>query len=378
MSFDFDVCIRGNGITGCALALALARQGLRVALVGAAHAPSGPGDVRAYSLNASARGLLESLNAWPAAESATPVQRMAVWGDDGGEIEFHGPEGQPLSWIVDVPALEAVLHERVSNEPGIQTLQTAVTAELTVLCEGKGSISRHEWGLAFDRQPYDQHALAFRVQHTRQHDFCARQWFVDSGAQATILALLPLTDEHTSAVVWSLPPAVAQVQRDTDATELCRTLTQQTAATLGEFSLISPRAVWPLQSARARHWSGTRPDGSAYALVGDAAHNIHPLAGLGLNLGLDDVACLARVLNQRERMGRLCGVSEPRLLRSYERERKLAVSVVNAACDGLQTLYAHPSPLARWLRNSGLSCVNRMDFFKRWTMAQATQLDLGS
>ena len=376
MSFDFDVCIRGDGITGCAQSLALARQGLRVALV-TSPAPPGEADVRAYSLNASARQLLESLGAWPEA-AAAPVQRMAVWGDDGGQIDFEGPAGQPLSWIVDVPPLLALLRERVAHEAGIALLPSAPHAELTVVCEGKTSRSREAWGLAFERQPYDQHALAFRVRHERPHGQCARQWFVGTGSQAAILAQLPLGDPHNSAVVWSLPPPLAQARREQDATLLEPVLMQQTAGELGALSLISGRAVWPLQSAQARHWSGIAPDGSAFVLVGDAAHTIHPLAGLGLNLGLDDVACLTHVLGQRQRQGRLSGVADPRLLRDYERQRKLALAVVNAACDGLQTLYAHPAPLARWLRNSGLSCVNRMDFFKRWAMAQATHLDIAT
>jgi 2-polyprenyl-6-methoxyphenol hydroxylase-like FAD-dependent oxidoreductase len=376
MSFDFDVCIRGDGITGCAQALALARQGLRVVLVALPN-PQGEADVRAYSLNASARQLLASLGAWPEA-AATPVQRMAVWGDDGGQIGFDGPAGQPLSWIVDVPPLLDLLRQCVANEAGITLLPSAPQAELTVVCEGKASHSRDAWGLEFQRQPYDQHALAFRVRHERPHGQCARQWFVGHGSQATILALLPLGDPHSSAVVWSLPPPLAQARREQDATLIEPVLMQQTAGELGALSLISGRAVWPLQSAQARHWSGIAPDGSAFVLVGDAAHTIHPLAGLGLNLGLDDVACLAHVLGQRQRQGRLSGVADPRLLREYERQRKLALAVVNAACDGLQTLYAHPSPLARWLRNSGLSCVNRMDFFKRWTMAQATHLDIAT
>ncbi len=377
MTFEFDVCIRGDGITGCALALALGRQGLRVALESPPGEPQGDADVRAYSLNASARQLLEGLSAWPEA-AASPVQSMAVWGDDGGQIGFEGLHNQPLSWIVDVPPLLALLRQRVAEQAGITRFDIAPAAELTAVCEGKASRSRDAWGLGFDRQPYDQHALAFRVRHERPHGQCARQWFVNSGSQATILALLPLGDPHCSAVVWSLPPRLADALRAQDASQVEPVLLQHTAGELGPLNLISARAVWPLQSARARHWSGTAPDGSAFVLVGDAAHTIHPLAGLGLNLGLDDVSGLAGVLGQRQRQGRLSGVADPRLLREYERQRKLALAVVNAACDGLQTLYAHPSPLARWLRNSGLSCVNRLDFFKRWTMAQATHLDIGT
>ena len=378
MGFDLDVCIRGDGITGCALALALSAQGLRVGVVGSSTTASVPNDVRAYSLNASARQLLEGLNAWPDDAQASPVHHMSVWGDEGGHIAFDGSAGQPLSWIVDVPALEQLLRQRVSNENTIKLLKAAAPAELTVVCEGRDSVARREWGLTFDRQPYDQHALAFRIRHTQAHQHRARQWFKGSGSTASILAFLPLSDAHTSAVVWSLPPHLAQERLKLPANELMTTLHQACGGTLGELSLISERAVWPLQTAKALQWTGTLAQGGAFALVGDAAHNIHPLAGLGLNLGLDDVSALAQVLKQRSIQGALNGVGDLRLLREYERQRKLAVGAVSAACDGLQMLFSHPSPMVRWLRNTGLSCVNNMDFLKKWTMARATHLEINT
>jgi 2-polyprenyl-6-methoxyphenol hydroxylase-like FAD-dependent oxidoreductase len=379
MGNEIDVCIRGDGITGCALALALAREQLRVGLV--SHPPPSPQhspDVRAYSLNASARQLLTGLGAWPEPLHAAAVERILVWGDDGGQIQFDAPGGQALSWIVDVPNLEHLLRERARAEPLIQVLPQAQAAELTVVCEGKDSETRRELRLTFDRQPYGQHALAFRVRHAMTHQACARQWFGGHGDGAWILALLPLSDPHSSAVVWSLPPALAQARRDSDALTLCADLARDSQNTLGAFEGPGPRAIWPLQTAQARHWSGTLPHGGAYALVGDAAHTIHPLAGLGLNLGLDDVVALTRVLQGRTRDGRRTGVGDPRLLRQYERERKWGVSTVNGVCDGLQTLFAHPSPAARWLRNTGLSCANRLGFFKQWATAQATHLESGS
>lgn len=379
MDHEIDVCIRGDGITGCALALSLARQQLRIGLV--SHRPADamiPPDVRAYSLNATAQKLLDGLGAWPDAAHVAAVQRMSVWGDDRGHIEFQAPPQQALSWIVDVPALEQRLRERVHDEALIRPMTQPRAAELTVVCEGKSSDTRREWGLTFDRHPYGQHALAFRVRHQHPHQFCARQWFGGHGDGAWILALLPLSDPHHSAVVWSLPPGLAQQRHELDDRTLCATLANSCDHVLGAFESMGPRAVWPLQTAQAHHWSGLSPDGDAFALVGDAAHNIHPLAGLGLNLGLEDVAALTRTLARRERDGRRTGVGDARLLRQYERERKWGVSTVNGVCDGLQWVFSHPSPVIRWARNAGLSGVNRIGVLKQWAMAQATHLEGGS
>jgi 2-polyprenyl-6-methoxyphenol hydroxylase-like FAD-dependent oxidoreductase len=147
-----------------------------------------------------------------------------------------------------------------------------------------------------------------------------------------------------------------------------------THGALGTLEWISPRATWPLQWAKALRWTGQTHDNHFYALVGDAAHTVHPLAGLGLNLGLEDAQALARGLNGRAGQGFGAGLT--RALRAYERERQLAVQMVGTACDGLQWLFAHPSPLARWARNQGLSCFDRLDVLKQWTMARATHLEM--
>lgn len=372
MDQALDVCILGDGITGCALALALAQQGKRVGLVGRKVVRSDGLDVRAYSINAHAQRWLQSLQAWPDAPHAGLVRQMSVWGDGGGCIRFDSPSSQPISWIVDVPALEELLRSQASGHPLIQALDTAAHAPLSVVCEGRDSATRQALGLTFERHLYEQHALAFRIRHEHDHGQCARQWFSGTGSQASILALLPLSDPHASAVVWSLPAAVAQARSQISETDLMSALAQASNSTLGALELISHRATWPLQWAHARHWTGQTDAKQAFALVGDAAHNIHPLAGLGLNLGLEDAQALARVLKDTPSQHQGLGLK----LRVYERERKLALQAVGTACDGLQWLFAHPSPLARWARNAGLSCIDRLDFLKQWTMARATHLEM--
>lgn len=389
MGKPLDIVIRGDGITGCALALALAPLGLRMGLVAGPTSDSGAADVRAYSLNATARQLLQSLHAWPDAAHTGEVRRIAVQGDAGGQIEFSAQAGQALSWIVDVPALQARLRERVRALSQLTWLSEPAEAELTVICEGRASTSRDgwgewrgggswgSWGVEFERQPYGQSALAFRVWHEQEHLGCARQRFSGVDEQASILALLPLADAHQSAVVWSLPAQRSRDWRARDEADLAHELTLALGHELGAMRLISERSVWPLQSAQARQWSGRTPDGQSFVLVGDAAHIIHPLAGLGLNLGLDDVRALSQVLARRHPDGRRSGVGEAALLRHYERQRKLDVGTVNAVCDGLQVLFSHPAGLARWMRNAGLSGVDRLGFLKQWIMARATHLESG-
>ena len=154
MGKPLDIVIRGDGIIGCTLALALAPMGLRMGLVAGPAQASLQEDVRAYSLNAAARQLLERLGAWPDAAHVGPVKRMAVWGDAGGEISFEATAGPALSWIVEVRALEALLREQAHALPQLSWLTEPVEAELTAICEGRASQTRRHWGVPFERQPY--------------------------------------------------------------------------------------------------------------------------------------------------------------------------------------------------------------------------------
>jgi len=140
---------------------------------------------------------------------------------------------------------------------------------------------------------------------------------------------------------------------------------------LGQLELTTKRAMWPLQLARADRWTGNFADGSAWALAGDAAHNIHPLAGLGLNLGLADVAELAKVLKAREAKDYWRTAGDRYFMRRYERARKADMMPTWAACDGLQRLFAHPLGSVQMLRNWGMNGFNNLPLAKAWAMQQA-------
>ncbi len=372
MAPTFDICIRGTGIVGRTLALLLARERLKVALVPAPGSQSAAtADVRAYALNAASRSLLESLRSWPDAEHATAVKHMQVQGDQDGCVHFDAaPQGvEALAWIVDVPALEERLAQAVRFQPLVEVVDSPVAAPLTVVCEGRASTTRAEFGVRFDVTPYAQHAIATRVRCEHPHGQVARQWLSPQG----ILALLPLegAQGNSVAVVWSVPEdrvsALMALPADAFAQEL------QTASqhTLGNVQLIAERATWPLQLAKADRWCGATSTGNAarsWVLAGDAAHNVHPLAGQGLNLGLADVAALAEVLRTRDYWH---SVADLRLLRRYERQQKAALAAMGLATDGLQQLFARKEAPWQALRNWGMKGFERSGMLKDFVARQA-------
>lgn len=373
MAQTFDICIRGTGIVGRTLALLLARERLKVALV-PAPAPSTPAsaDVRAYALNTASRQLLESLRSWPDAGHATAVQRMQVLGDHGGAVVFDAaPQGvDALAWIVDVPALEARLAEAVRFQPLVEVVNTPVPAPLTVVCEGRASSTRAEFGANFQVTPYPQHAIATRVRCELPHGQVARQWFLPNG----ILAFLPLEgpEGNSVAVVWSVLQEQVAPLMALSPEAFAEELQAASQQALGKLTLCADRAAWPLQLAKADRWCGAGPaEGKSlrsWVLAGDAAHNVHPLAGQGLNLGLADVQALAEVLRTRDYWR---SVADLRLLRRYERERKAALVAMGLATDGLQQLFARQEAPWQALRNWGMKGFERSGPLKDFVARRA-------
>lgn len=372
MSKSFDVCIRGDGVVGRTLALLLARERLRVALVTRTPAAAEPAttDVRAYALNSASRQLLQTLRVWPDLPFATPVREMQVWGDNGGQIDFSADTlgEDALAWIVDVPALEHQLIQAVRYQPQIELVPAPVPAALTVVCEGKHSTSRDEFGVQWTVKPYPQKAIAARLATDKPHGGIARQWFTGGD----IVALLPLggPDGSSVALVWSVSPEHADRLEKLSPQEFCTALQavygEEIDQALGALHLTSERASWPLALSNAERWVGP-----GWALAGDAAHTVHPLSGQGLNLGLGDAARLAEVLGQREPW-RVLG--DERLLRRYERARKGDVLAMDAVTDGLHGLFAQTASPWQMARNWGMTGFASSGPLKRWLARQATGL----
>ncbi len=372
MTQALDICIRGDGIVGRTLALLLARERLRVGLV--MHKPEPPAlnlptadDVRAYALNARSKALLESLRCWPDALHATEVLHMQVKGDDGGAVNFSAAElNVPgLTWIVDVPVLEAQLADAVRYQAQIELLDAPQDAALTVICEGRTSRTRAEFGVDFAVTPYPQTAIAARLTCESAHAQTARQWF----SQGEILAFLPLggAQGKSVAIVWSVLRERVQNLLDQSPGDFCQQLELVSEGSLGKLGLLSERSAWPLQAALAQRWIGAY-QGRAWVLAGDAAHNVHPLAGQGLNLGLSDVAALTTTLREREYWRSL---GDEKLLRRYERSRKAEVLTLSATMDGLQKLFSQQSGPWLALRNWGMNGFERSGPIKQWVARQA-------
>ena len=359
----FDVCIRGDGAVGRTLALLLAKERLKVALVSQATlAP--PADVRAYALNGTSKQLLESLRVWPGESFATPVQKMQVWGDAGGAVDFTAQASgqEALTWIVDVPQLQSQLLQACNFQSLIETVSAPAAASLNIICEGQKSSSRSDLGTQWSHKPYAQKAVAARLETDLPHGGIARQWFAGHGE---VLALLPMGGSHGNSValVWSVSDERAAMLENLSTEAFCAQLADACQHSLGHMRLTSERASWPLALGNADRWVGP-----GWALAGDAAHTVHPLAGQGLNLGLADAADLCQVLANREYWR---GLGDEKLLRKYERSRKAEVAAVSAVTDTLQRLFAQSGSAWQSARNWGMNGFAASPPLKNWLAKRA-------
>ncbi len=366
---QFDVCVRGKGPVGMSLALALARQGMKVALQReAASVAAAPlADIRAYALSATSVCLLTELKVWDALPSnaRTAVYDMHVEGDvDGAAIEFSAwDQGlDVLTWIVDAAELDHALASALRFAPHVSDVDHDVPAKLLALAEGRHSASRKSLGVRVDVQHYGHRGVAARLVADRPHAGMARQWF----RAPDVLALLPFDRPqpgHAYGLVWSVPADRAETLMSMEAPAFEQALMDATGGAAGGLRLSSERAAWPLTLSRAQPLCGP-----GWVLLGDAAHVVHPLAGQGLNLGLADVECLARVMAAREPF-RTPG--DEKMLRRYARERHLPTRAMGHLTDGLLHLFASDLPGAKELRNRGLSLLNALPPVKKLLTARA-------
>lgn len=377
----YEVCVSGSGAVAMSLSLALSAQGWRVAWARPEAAATMPRhDVRTYALNARAIQLLERLRVWPELQAhATPVWDMVIRGDDGGQLAFSAWQQQvrELTWIVDAGALERLLAQALRYAPGVEAVAPVVglddcPAALLAVCEGKHSGTREALGVRFDRQDYGHMGVAARLKSSVPHHGVARQWF----RSPDVLALLPFHDPAPGSsygLVWSVPTERAQALMAMAPDEFERELHSavllsdpQAPALVGELSLASERAAWPLALAQAERWCGP-----GWVLLGDAAHQVHPLAGQGLNLGLADVDALVDALGEARQQTPWRSPGDERTLQRFVRRRLWPTRAMSGLTDGLLHLFADPRSPVRDLRNTGMRLVQQAGPLKRWLVGQA-------
>lgn len=393
-----DVCVVGDGVIGKTTALALAQTGLNVTLVGPPLGSSIPNvpaldsldhwDLRVFALNRVARDLLSSLRVWDALDLArvSPVSGMEIRGDgrsaaDKIEFDAYAARVDALAWIVEHrnlnQALDSALrfaHQvQILHGRAVQLLHTenavrlqfetgeSVLAALVVGADGGQSWLRHQMDIGVDYHPYRQSAVVANFACEHPHRGIARQWF--SGADG-IVALLPLAGQRVS-LVWSAPQALADTLARESLSQLAQRLMQLPSQPFGQLQPLQPeqQKAFPLALIRAHALIAAR-----VALVGDAAHVVHPLAGHGMNLGFADVAQLVATIGARG-VGQDCGAA--RVLERFARARKEDVLLMQITTDGLQRLFATDLEPIRLLRNLGLNLVNRLPYLKRRLMQQA-------
>jgi ubiquinone biosynthesis UbiH/UbiF/VisC/COQ6 family hydroxylase len=394
VSAAVDVCVVGGGVIGKAAALALAQAGQRVCLL-AGNAPAASGkpapagwDARVYAVNQVAHDLLDGLKVWDALDAArvTAVDGMVVTGDatnNPGILEFDAYSARvgALAWIVEDRNLNQALDAALKFAPNLKIVHACATAlqsdadnaalqldngerihaKLVVGADGGQSWVRSQCDIGLDYRSYEQRAIVSNFSCTQAHHGVAYQWFTEAQG---IVALLPLPDAQVS-LVWSAPEALAQtLMRETPAA-LAQRLTSLAGAQLGELTPLQPEIVrdFPLALIKTHAMIAPR-----VALIGDAAHVIHPLAGHGMNLGFADVAVLVKTINEREQQ-RDCG--DARVLGRYARLRKEDVLLMQIATDSLARLFAVDAEPLRFLRNTGLHLVNRLPALKRRLMTHA-------
>lgn len=392
MKTNVDVIVVGAGIVGQALALGLAEQSLSVAIIDKAPTPKLPQNDAGFSARVSAissasEAFLKRIGAWQLISRKQAYTQMEVWDQDGfGHIDFDANSqgkafGEPasLGHIIENDQLTAALqkaieqHSEISclfeqsiqhmhaDETGAQVLLKSgqmINSKLLVGADGANSQVRRNFGFKQTFWDYDHTAIVANVKTAQAHNNTAKQAFTPYGP----LAFLPLAEPNTCSIVFSQQSEKAIELMALSNTEFEKALLVAINNEYGKLELLSERKALNLRMSYARTWVA-----SSVALVGDAAHTIHPLAGQGANLGLADVQSLIHVISQSpEQLGSLFQ------LRKYERWRKAEAVKVIASMEGFKQLFDGSGPLKKLVRNTGLFAANKLTFIKKFFIEQAS------
>jgi ubiquinone biosynthesis UbiH/UbiF/VisC/COQ6 family hydroxylase len=377
-SSKFDILIVGAGLAGASLAVALSGSRYRIALVEgrAPAAEQGEWDARIYAISPSNARFLEAIGAWRHLDAGrmAPVYDMEVHGDRGGRLDFSAFESgvSELAWILEGRLMQRELWETVKRQANLSLLCPArpremqflddcarleledgrvIEAALVVAADGADSWVRSASGIEANWTPYHEKGVVANFACEQPHHNTAYQWFLDSG----VLAWLPLPGNRMS-MVWSAPFDLADELLALPAEALCERVAAAGSQRLGELALVTPAAGFPLRLMRPERTVAPR-----LALIGDAAHAIHPLSGHGINLGFQDAKVLAEVLKALPAHGD-CG--DERELRRYQRARAEETFLLQAATHSLRRMFQPANGLLGSLRNTGMSLTNHLSPLK--------------
>lgn len=399
VSNQVEVCVVGAGPVGATLALRLAHGGVPVAVVDAAPLPpmEHPDfDGRAYAIAAGSRELLEAAGVWEALPiPPCPILDIRVSDGDVGRrasplhLHFNHREAGSgaFGWMVEARSLRVALNARLAAEPGAQVFAPArasvardadgvrvqveggpeVACRLVVAAEGRDSPLRRAAGIGVTRIPYSQRGLVCAVAHERPHRNVALEHFLPGGP----FAQLPLGGipgaPNVSAIVWTERASLAERVYALPPEPFAREIARRLGDHLGAVRPIGRRWIYPLAAMHAGRYVDKR-----LALVGDAAHTIHPIAGQGLNLGFRDAIALAdRVLEALEHGG---DPGSPAVLAAYQRARRPDSLAMLAATDALDRLFSTSNPALRLARDVGIAAVDRAPRLKQFFMRRAMGL----
>ncbi|MBU6459271.1 MAG: FAD-dependent monooxygenase [Proteobacteria bacterium] len=377
---DIDILVCGSGIAGSALSLALVGSGLKVVLVSDKQPGSSTGR-RVYALSPASQRFLARLGIWDRldTERIEPIKAMQVFGDgEKSQLSFCSSEYgvAELGWIVSEGDLQLALDDelnktavtrqsaRIMDVHGTPDFiqasfddRTGLSTSLLVGADGGQSFVRNHVGFESCIKTYGHRAVTFNIKASIPHSGVARQWF-DKGC---ILAFLPLPNNFLS-VVWSMPEKEAGKFLDQSEANQIAELSQASFGKAGTLSDMSSAQSFPLSLL-----SLASPVMDRVALMGDAAHIVHPLAGQGANLGIQDAEALAEVILHRGKHD----PGERFLLNQYAYRRARAVKQMQKITDGLQYLFVLEDPFSEWLRNVGMQGVNRLPWVKKQIMKVA-------
>ena len=390
-----DIVIVGGGLNGPALALALAKSGLRVVVVDArpagARAEAGF-DGRAYALAVASKRLLEVIGVWSRLEGRVqPILQIKASDGVAGQgaapffLTFDHAEMEegPMGFMaedrylyaaflaamavagIELISGETVVSQEVSAQGGEVVLASGrvVRGSVLVGCDGRASGVASRAGIGRTGWGYGQTALVTAIRHEKDHQGIAHQFFMPSGP----LAILPLVGGHHSSIVWSETEGQAAAIQALGDAEYLEALRPRFGDFLGEIALAGERFTYPLSLTLANSFVAPR-----VALVGDAAHGVHPIAGQGLNLGLRDVGALAQVLIEARRRGEDSGAAD--VLERYQRWRRFDSTALALGMDGVNRLFSNDNPVLRLGRDLGMGLVNAVPGLRRKFMRQAAGL----